>query len=115
MFDAYKVPGGQERVYRYHNIDVVFTKEAETADQYIEKTAHELSGKYEVAVATSDGLEQIIIFGAGARRISARELLAEILQAKEDMREQMEQKADRKTGRFGERLADKLPEHIPEQ
>ena len=115
VFDAYKVPGGQERVYRWHNIDVVFTKEAETADQYIEKTAHELSGKYEVAVATSDGLEQIIIFGAGARRISARELLMEILQAKEDMREQLEQKADRKTGRFGERLADKLPEHIPEQ
>lgn len=109
VFDAYKVQGGQERVYRYHNIDVVFTREAETADQYIEKTAHELSGKYEVAVATSDGLEQIIIFGAGAQRISARELLAGILQAKEEMKEQLDQKAGTRTGRFGERLADRLP------
>ena len=110
VFDAYKVPGGQERVYRYHNIDVVFTREAETADQYIEKTAHELSGKYEVSVATSDGLEQIIIFGAGAQRISAREFLTEILAAKEEMKEQLALKADRKTERFGERLADKLPD-----
>ena len=109
VFDAYKVPGGQERVYRYHNIDVVFTKEAETADQYIEKTAHELSGKYEVSVATSDGLEQIIIFGTGAQRISARELEEGIRQAKEDMREELSKKADIRTGRFGERLADRLP------
>ncbi len=110
VFDAYKVPGGQERVFRYHNIDVVFTKEAETADQYIEKTAHELTGKYAVSVATSDGLEQIIIFGAGAQRISARELLAGVMQAKEEMRERLTEKAGAGTGRFGERLADKLPE-----
>ena len=112
VFDAYKVPGGQERIYRYHNIDVVFTREAETADQYIEKTAHELSGKYEVSVATSDGLEQIIIFGAGAHRIPAREFLAEIIAAKEEMREEMAQKAGSRNGRFGERLADKLPGQI---
>jgi len=109
VFDAYKVPGGQERIYRYHNIDVVFTREAETADQYIEKTAHELRGKYEVSVATSDGLEQIIIFGAGARRISARELRDDIRQAKTEMREQLEKETGIRTGRIGERLANKLP------
>ena len=113
VFDAYKVPGGQERVYRYHNIDVVFTREAETADQYIEKTAHELNGKYGVSVATSDGLEQIIIFGAGAQRLSARDLLAGILQTREAVRERLNEAAPSKTGRFGERLGDKLAEHWP--
>ena len=113
VFDAYKVPGGQERVYRYHNIDVVFTREAETADQYIEKTAHELNGKYGVSVATSDGLEQIIIFGAGAQRLSARDLLAGILQTREAVRERLNEAAHSKTGKFGERLGDKLAEHWP--
>ena len=71
VFDAYKVSGGQEKKYRYNNIDVIFTKEAETADLYIEKTAKNLAEKNKVMVATSDAIEQIIVFGAGAIRISA--------------------------------------------
>ena len=71
----------------YHNIHVVYTKEAETADQYIERFSHENGRKYDVTVATSDGLEQIIIMGAGAIRVSARELLEEVQAAEAEMRE----------------------------
>ena len=78
VFDAYKVEGGQGSVYKYKNIHVVYTKEAETADQYIEKTVHEMSKKYDVTVATSDGLEQVIIMGQGGRRLSASELLEDV-------------------------------------
>ena len=63
---------------RYHNIYVVYTKEAETADQYIERTVHSLGRQYQVTVATSDGLEQIIIMGQGAQRLSAAGLKEEI-------------------------------------
>ncbi|MDO4477599.1 MAG: TetM/TetW/TetO/TetS family tetracycline resistance ribosomal protection protein [Lachnospiraceae bacterium] len=88
IFDAYKVSGGKESVMTYHNISVIFTKEAETADQYIEKAARDLtSKKYRVTVATSDAVEQLIIFGAGARRMSARELLEEIIRTENDIRE----------------------------
>lgn len=76
VFDAYKVAGGQERVFEYNGIYVVYTKEAETADAYIEKTVHDLGPEHDVTVASSDGLEQVIILGEGARRMSARELLA---------------------------------------
>ena len=78
VFDAYKVAGHREEVQRYHNIYVVYTKEAETADQYIEKTVHQLSRDYQVRVATSDALEQVIILGQGAVRLSARGFLEEI-------------------------------------
>lgn len=78
VFDAYKVEGHQEEVIRYHNIYVVYTKEAETADQYIEKTVHKIGRQHEVTVATSDGLEQIIIMGQGARRLSAKGLKEEV-------------------------------------
>lgn len=78
VFDAYKVKGGRGSVERVHNIDVVYTKEAETADMYIEKTAHKLSASCSVRVATSDSLEQLIILGSGAVRVSANELLDEI-------------------------------------
>ncbi len=87
VFDAYKVAGGMGEVYHYHNIDVVFTKEAETADLYIEKTSHQLSKKNKVTVATSDAVEQVIIFGAGAYRMSAMGLLEEILFREKEMRE----------------------------
>ncbi len=83
VFDAYRVSGGKGENYRYHNIDVVFTKEAETADLYIEKTAHELRKHSRVTVATSDAVEQVIIMGAGAVRMSARNLLEEIVYTKE--------------------------------
>lgn len=92
VFDAYRVEGGLGSVQKYHNIDVVFTKEAETADQYIEKTAHKLGRKYHVTVATSDALEQVIIYGQGACRLSARELLEEVQQMQAQIRETWEQK-----------------------
>lgn len=94
VFDAYKVSGGQERVFRWHNIDVVFTKEAETADLYIEKAAHELTKKYAVKVATSDAVEQIIAYSAGAQRISARMLLEEILDTEKEIRQRTEEGRD---------------------
>ena len=87
VFDAYKVPGGQGSVQRWHNIDVVFTKEAESADLYIEKTAHVLAKKDKVTVATSDAVEQVIIFGAGALRMSARLLLEEIIYTQKELRD----------------------------
>lgn len=74
VFDAYRVQGHKEEVTDYHNIHVVYTREAQTADQYIEKFAHDNSRKYNITVATSDGLQQIIIRGAGCRLLSSREL-----------------------------------------
>lgn len=78
VFDAYKVAGGKGEIFDYHNIHVVYTKEAETADQYIEKFAHENGKKYNITVATSDRLEQMIIWGAGAKRLSAAGLREEV-------------------------------------
>ncbi len=78
VFDAYKVEGNRAEIEDYLNIHQVFTKEAQTADHYIEKFVHEHQGKYDVTVATSDGLEQIIIRGKGAALLSARELKEEI-------------------------------------
>ena len=78
VFDAYRVIGHETECFDYHNIHVVFTKEAETADQYIEKFAHTNASKYQVTVATSDGLEQVIIRGEGCRLLSARDLHAEM-------------------------------------
>ncbi len=78
VFDAYKVQGNTGSELTYHNIHVVYTKEAETADQYIERTAHEMVHNYDVTVATSDGLEQVIIRGQDCRLLSARDLQEEI-------------------------------------
>ena len=86
VFDAYKVPGGTERIYKYHNIDVVFTAEAQTADLYIERTAHELQKNYGVTVATSDAVEQVIIYGSGALRLSARDLLERVINTEQEIR-----------------------------
>ena len=87
VFDAYRVVGHDTEILDYHNIHVVYTKEAETADQYIEKFAHENGRKYDVTVATSDGLEQIIIRGQGCSLLSARELLEEVNLANQTLRE----------------------------
>lgn len=78
VFDAYKVEGGKGSVTKEGGIYIVYTKEAETADQYIERTTHELKRNYNVTVATSDGLEQVIIMSQGALRMSARDLYIEI-------------------------------------
>ena len=81
VFDAYKVPHGTGEVSRYHNITVVYTKHAETADTYIEKATYQLGRQHRVRVATSDGVEQLIILGHGALRLSARAFRAEVDQA----------------------------------
>ena len=94
VFDAYRVEGGQGSVQKYHNIHVVYTKEAETADQYIEKTVHKIGRKNQVTVATSDALEQVIIYGQGARRMSARELMEEVEQTRQQVREAWEKKRE---------------------
>lgn len=91
VFDAYKVKGSQGEVQKYHNIYVVYTKEAETADQYIEKTTHEIGRKYKVTVATSDVLEQVIVMGQGAYRISARDFYEEVERTEKQIREINEQ------------------------
>ena len=95
VFDAYRVKGHQTEIMDYHNIHVVYTKEAETADAYIEKLAHDNGKKFDVTVATSDGLEQIIITGQGCRLFSAREFEREVAAAGCNLREWMEQLSDR--------------------
>ncbi|MCD7834121.1 MAG: TetM/TetW/TetO/TetS family tetracycline resistance ribosomal protection protein [Lachnospiraceae bacterium] len=87
VFDAYRVANHNTEVLRYHNIYVVYTKEAETADQYIEKTVRTINRKYHVTVATSDALEQVIIFGAGASRLSSKGLLEELRLMQKDLHE----------------------------
>lgn len=110
VFDAYKVEGNQGSVQKYHNIHVVYTKEAETADQYIEKTVHEIGRKYHVTVATSDAMEQVIILGQGASRMSAKNLLDEVRQMKEEIRELYIAK-QKKSGTY---LFDSLPKEWEE-
>jgi translation elongation factor EF-G/predicted RNA-binding protein with PIN domain len=85
VFDAYKVPGGERRTERYHNIHVVYTKEAETADAYIERATFDISKKHRVTVATSDGSVQMIILGHGALRLTPRALREEIEQTAADI------------------------------
>ena len=80
VFDAYRVKGGQGSVERYHNIHVVYTKEAETADAYYERATYEIGREHRVKVATSDGPEQLIILGHGALRVSASAFREEVEQ-----------------------------------
>lgn len=108
VFDAYRVQGHETEMFPYHNIHVVYTKEAETADRYIERFAHENSRKYRVAVATSDGLEQIIIRGQGCGLLSARELQEEIRRVNEKLQEDY---AGKGTGNKNY-LMDSLPEEM---
>ena len=93
VFDAYRVPGGRGAVEKHGNIDIVYTKEAETADAYIEKAAYKLSEHYRVRVATSDGMEQLIILAGGALRISAREFHREVEQTEGEIRDFLERNA----------------------
>lgn len=87
VFDAYKVKGKTRDVERYLNINIVYTKESETADSYIERVTHELSRNHRVRVATSDGPEQLIIFGSGAMRISAEEFHKRYIHAQREISE----------------------------
>ena len=94
VFDAYKVEGNPGEVAKYHNIHIVYTKEAETADQYIEKTVRKISKHHSVTVATSDALEQVIILGQGARRMSAAGLKEEVELALREIRGEHLEKGD---------------------
>ncbi len=86
VFDAYNVKGARREVEQVNNISVVYTKEAETADMYIEKTSHRLAKHHRVRVVTSDGLEQLIILGNGALRVSSRAFWDEVHEAEEEIR-----------------------------
>jgi len=95
VFDAYKVKGNPGSVEQFHNISVVYTKEAETADMYIEKTTKEIARKKRVRVATSDGMEQIIILGHGATRISARAFQEEVKRVNDRIAEEVERRMEK--------------------
>ena len=91
VFDAYKVRGNRGEVEKIHNITVVYTKEAQTADAYIEKAALELGKKHQVQVATSDGLEQMIILGSGARRVPAAAFIKEMGEVEKEIGDLIQQ------------------------
>lgn len=112
VFDAYKVEGHVEEIVTYHNIYVVYTKEAETADQYIEKTVHRIGRQYQVTVATSDGLEQVIIMGQGAHRISARGLKKEIEDTEKTAREEWHQRRQSSKTYLFDHMSEEMQEQM---
>ena len=114
VFDAYKVKGNQGEVGMCHNIHVVYTKEAETADQYIEKTVHRIGHNGNVTVASSDGLEQIIIMGAGAHRLSARDLRTEIEHTNGQIRENYLEKEQKTKSYLLENASGELGDFLKE-
>ena len=115
VFDAYKVKGGVGEIQKYHNIEVVYTKEAETADQYIEKVTHEIAKDNHVTVATSDALEQLIILGKGAIRMSASDLLEEILRVNNMIRSDYLEKYSNGKAYIGEQFREDVIEYIEEE
>ena len=106
VFDAYRVKGHQTEIMDYQNIHVVYTKEAETADQYIEKFTHTHHAHYRITVATSDGLEQIIIRGQGCELLSARELRMHMNEAHQEMMSQYESKQKNAPNYLEDHLSD---------
>ena len=113
VYDGYKSKGNLGSIIRYHNIDIVYTKEDETADQYIEKVAHQMGREVSIRVATSDATEQIIVFGKGAARMSARELKLEIEEAEKQIREITEERTKRVKRRNS--IMDNLPPEVAEE
>lgn len=112
VFDAYKVEGHAEEVIPYHNIYVVYTKEAETADQYIEKTVHRIGRQYQVTVATSDGLEQMIILGQGANRLSAQGLKKEIEDAEKNGKQEWRSRRQSSKNYLFDNVSEELSAHL---
>lgn len=86
VFDAYKVKGGKGSVEKYGDLYVIYTKEAETADQYIERAVNQIGRIHDVTVATSDGMVQMIIWGEGAMRISAQGLKEDVEAVNKEIR-----------------------------
>lgn len=111
VFDAYRLEGHQEEIVTYHNISVVYTKEAETADRYIERCAHEMGHKYQVTVVTSDGAEQVIVIGSGCHLVSSREFEQEFRAMEKNIRTEYLEKQP-----IGKRfLFDTLSEDVQKQ
>ena len=114
VFDAHKVKGGVGSIQRHHNIDVIYTKEAETADQYIEKVTHEIARDNHVTVATSDALEQLIIMGKGALRLSAGDLKEEILRVKKIIRSDYLDQYPKGRVNIGDQFSDDIMKFLEE-
>lgn len=112
VFDAYRVKGHREERVDYGNIHLIYTKEAQTADQYIEKFAHENNSKYNITVATSDGLQQIIVWGQGCLLLSARELKAEVEEANEKIRQENEKIQQTDRNYLGETISEATKDKI---
>lgn len=106
VFDAYKVDGDTLEIQKYHNIHVVYTKQAETADQYIEKVVHHIGRKRHVKVVTSDGVEQVVTQGQGSALISSREFYEEV----EITRKQIQEEIKERTGGTKKYLFDHMDE-----
>jgi len=111
VFDAHKVKGGTGSVQTYAGLSVIYTAEAETADHYIERAAAEYARRrYIVTVATSDNLEQVIIMGKGAYRLSARELFEDVTAAEKDVRKQIDTRRPVKNNQLLEHLDENVLE-----
>lgn len=108
IFDGYKSKGNEGSIFHYHNIDIVYTREAQTADNFIELVTQELGRKVSIRVATSDGLEQVIILGKGAARMSARELKAELEKTDRLIRRDLEENHNTKSNS----IIDNLPSDV---
>lgn len=114
VFDAYKVDGYALEIQKYHNIHVVYTKEAETADQYIEKVVHHIGRKYHVTVVTSDGVEQVITLGQGGTLISSREFKEEVELVRRQIREEYESRRDKGKNYLFDHMDEKLVKDMEE-
>ena len=114
VFDAYKVEGYALEIQKYHNIHVVYTKEAETADQYIEKVVHQIGRKYNVTVATSDGVEQVVTLGQGGKLISAREFREEVEIVRQQIREEYESRRERRKNYLFDHMDKEMAEEMEE-
>lgn len=114
VFDAYRVEGYREEVLDYYNIHVVYTREAQTADQYIEKFAYDNKKNYNITVATSDGLQQIIVRGEGCSLLSARELKAEIETSNERLKHEFKERNKRNPNFLGDALSQESKQQMEE-
>ena len=114
VFDAYKVEGYAMEIQKYHNIHVVYTKEAEMADQYIEKVVHQIGRKYHVTVATSDGVEQVVTLGQGGKLISAREFREEVEIVRRQIQEEWEHHRESGKNYLFDHMGDAMREEMNE-
>ena len=112
VFDAYKVEGYALEIQKYHNIHVVYTKQAETADQYIEKVVHQIGKKYHVTVVTSDGVEQVVTLGQGGTLVSSREFWKEVELVKRQIREEYEKRRDSGKNYLFDHMDEELAEEM---